>query len=93
MGAAYAKQVKLQKTIRNNVFRGKQATKKITLIIFRALEVRKKVRLIIWTPEDTMKGKCYVFSGYKKKNKVCLVDVECKLQEDSYCYSIFTLKF
>ena len=29
-----------------------------------------------------MKGKCYVFSGYKQRNKVHLVYLECRLQQD-----------
>ena len=29
-----------------------------------------------------MSGKCYVFSGYKQRNKVCLLYLERKLQQD-----------
>ena len=29
-----------------------------------------------------MNGKCYVFSGYKQRNKVCLLYLERKLQQD-----------
>ena len=29
--------------------------------------------------KDGMKGKCYVFNGYKQRNKVCVVQLECKL--------------
>ena len=36
-------------------------------------------------PEECMKGKCYVFiSGYKKRNNVHLMYLECKLQQDSW---------
>ena len=35
-------------------------------------------------PKDRMKCKCDVFSGYKQRNKLCLVYLECKLQQDSY---------
>ena len=40
-------------------------------------------------PNDGMKGKCYVFSGYKQKNKVFLVYLEKKLQQDrcGWCIS------
>ena len=31
-----------------------------------------------------MKGKCYVFRDYIQRNKVCLVDLECKLKEGTY---------
>ena len=31
-----------------------------------------------------MKNKCDVFNGYKQRNKVRLVYLECKLQQDSY---------
>ena len=39
-----------------------------------------------------MKGKCYVFSGYEQRNKVCFVYLECKLQQDRYGWCIFKLK-
>ena len=35
-----------------------------------------------------MKGKCYVFSGYKQRIQV----LECKLKEDRYSWCIFKLK-
>ena len=31
-----------------------------------------------------MKAKCYGFNGYKQRNKVSLVYLESKLQEDRY---------
>ena len=34
------------------------------------------------TKNDSMKDKSYVFSGYKQRNNVCLVYLECHLQED-----------
>ena len=39
-----------------------------------------------------MEGKSNVFGGYKQKNKVCLVYLKCKLQEDSYGWCILKLK-
>ena len=39
-----------------------------------------------------MEGKCYVFSGYKQRNKVCLVYLEWKLQQDTYGWGILKLK-
>ena len=39
-----------------------------------------------------MKGKCYIFSAFKKRNKVCLVYSECKLQRDRHFLSILKLK-
>ena len=32
---------------------------------------------MVCRPKDSMKGKCYVFSGFKKRTKVCLVYLEC----------------
>ena len=46
---------------------------------------------MVWKQKDTMKSKCYVFSGYKQRNKVFLVYLECKLQEDSYDFCIFKI--
>ena len=43
-------------------------------------------------PKDSRKNKCYIFSGYKERSKVCLVYLECKLQQDSYGWCIFKLK-
>ena len=39
-----------------------------------------------------MKNKCDVFNGYKQRNKVRLVYLECKLQQDSYGWCFFSLK-
>ena len=80
------------KNRRNSVFRSKEKTNKVPPNIFRDSEVRKKLRFMFWRPNDSMKGKCYVFSGYKQRNKLCLVYLECKLQQDSYGWCIFKLK-
>ena len=60
--------------------------------IFRRFEVRKNIALMFWRPKDIMEGKCYVFSGHKQRNKVCLVYLECKLKQDRYRWSTFKLK-
>ena len=39
---------------------------------------------MFWKPNDSIKGKCYVFRVYKQRNKVRLVYSECKLQQYSY---------
>ena len=39
-----------------------------------------------------MKSKCYVFSGYKERNKACLVYLDYKLQKDSNGSPIWKLK-
>ena len=44
---------------------------------------------MFWGWNDSMKGKCHVFSGYKQRNKVCLVYLECKLQKDRYGWRIY----
>ena len=43
---------------------------------------------MFWSTKTSMKGKCYVFSGYKQRKKVCLEYLECELQPDSYCWCI-----
>ena len=40
-----------------------------------------------------MKVKFCVFSCYKQTNKVCLVYLECKLQQDSIAWCIFKLEY
>ena len=80
------------KNSRNNVFRRKQTTNKVPPNKFRGFEVRRKVRLKFWRQKDSMKGKCYPFSGFKQRNKAYLVYLECKLQEDSYGWCSFKLK-
>ena len=60
--------------------------------IFRGFGVRKKVELMFWRAKDSIKSKCYRFSNYKERNKVCVVYLECKLQEDKYLWCIFKLK-
>ena len=44
------------------------------------------------TPKDSITDKSYVFSSYKTRNKVSLVDLECKVLEYSYGWCIFKLK-
>ena len=73
LGAADGITSETAKEWKNNVFTSKQTPDKSPSNIFRVLEVRKKVGLMFWRPKDTMKDKSYVFSGYKQRNKVCLV--------------------
>ena len=80
------------KNSRNNVFRSKQTKNTVPRKIYRGCEVRRKLRLMFWVPKNSMKGKCHVFSGSKQRNKVCLVYLECKLQQDTYGWCIFKLK-
>ena len=39
---------------------------------------------MFWMPNDSLKGNSYNFSCYKQGNKVSLVYLENKLQEDKY---------
>ena len=67
------------------MFTRKETTIKVPFTIFRGFQVRKKIQLMFRTPNDAVKGKCYVFSGYNKRNKVCLVDLEYnKLEEATF---------
>ena len=38
-----------------------------------------------------MKCECHVFSGYKQRNKVCLVNLEWKLQDERYGWHILQI--
>ena len=79
------------KNSRNNVFRRKQTANKLLPKIFRGLEVRRKGKFMFSTTKDSMKGKYYVFSGYKQRNKVFLVYLDCKHQQDRYGWYFFKL--
>ena len=65
-------QIKLQKTT-EILYKEESKQHTASPNIFRGIEVRKNVRLIFWSPNDTMKSKCYVFSGHKQRNKERLV--------------------
>ena len=56
----------------------------VTPNMFRGFEVRKKVRLTFLRLNDINKCKCYVFRGYKQRNKAYVVYLECKLQQQRY---------
>ena len=47
---------------------------------------------MFWRPKESMKGNCYVFSGYKQRKKFGFVNLEHKLQHDMYRWSVFRLK-
>ena len=80
------------KNSRNNAFRRKETTNKILLNISGGFKVRRKVRLMLWRPNDDNKGKCYIFSAYKERNKMFLAYLLCKLQKERYGLCIFNLK-
>ena len=72
------------KDITNNRFRSKQTRNKVPPNTIKGFQLRNMVRLIIWRPNERTAGKCYVVYVYKKRNKVCLVYLECKMQEDRH---------
>ena len=49
---------------------------------------------MFWKPKDSMKGISYVFTFYKQRNNMCLVYLECKVQQDSFgwCSCKFNLQ-
>ena len=47
---------------------------------------------MFWKPKHSMKAKRNVFNGYKQRNKLWLVYLECKLQQESYDWWTFQLK-
>ena len=55
----------MKKSRSNNVFRNKEITSNVEPNTFRGFEVRKKIQMMFLKPNDSMKGKCYVFSGSK----------------------------
>ena len=88
IGTTYA----ITKSSRNKVYRTKQRRNKGPSNIFRGFQVSKMVRLIFLTTKENMKGKCYIFSCYKERNKVRFVSLERKLQQDRYGWCFFKLK-
>ena len=86
-------QVQLQKKKKkNNVLTKKQTRNKVLRNIFTGFEVRRKVGMMFRRPKDGMKSKCYVFRGYNKRNKVSLVYLARKIQENRHGGCIFNLK-
>ena len=66
-------QVKHQKTTELTYLEAKKQQTRHRLIYFRGFVVRKKNIINVLKSKNSMKGKCYAFSRYKQKNKVCLV--------------------
>ena len=80
-------QVKKAQKSRNNVFRPKQTTNKMSCKIFRGFEVGKKVCVVFPKPKNKTKGSWNIFSSLKQTircawfiytrncNKISIVDV------------------
>ena len=47
---------------------------------------------MFWKSKDRIKSKCSVFSSFKQRIKVCMVYLECKLQEYRYGWCLFDIK-
>ena len=69
----------------------KQTTKKVLPNRFWCFQVKLRVLLMFRRPKDRIKGKCYLFSGYKMRNNVWVMNLECKLNQDSYGWWTFKL--
>ena len=76
--------VKKPQTSRNKVFRRKQKTSKATSKIFRGFEVGKKVLVVFPKPKNKTKNLKEHFQPLKTNNKVFLVYLQSKLQQDRY---------
>ena len=75
-------QIKLQKAEEITYLEENKEQTRVPPNIFRRLELRKKIRLIFQRPKDSMNGKYYGLRGYRQKDKVCLVNLQSKLEED-----------
>ena len=84
-------QVKLRNS-RNKLCRSKLKMNKVPPNMFRCFKLRKKSRVMFWKSKDCIKSKCSVFSSFKQRTKVCMVYLECKLQEYRYGWCLFDLK-
>ena len=87
------KKKKKKKKSENNVFRSKQKTNGVPTNIIIGVKARKKVRLMFSRPKYIKNGKCYVFSGYKERNNVPFVFLECKLKKDRCGWYFFNLNW
>ena len=72
IGPSYAITSSTRRNSRINVFKKEQPTNKVTLKIFRGLVVKEEVRLMFCRAKASMKGKCYVLSGYKQLTEPCI---------------------
>ena len=64
-------QVKLQKTEEITYLESNIKETKYRLTYFEVWKRKEKVLLMLYRTKDCMKTKCYIFSGYKKRNDVC----------------------
>ena len=84
LGATVAITNETAKKSENTVFRSKQKTSKVPANIITGFKVTKKVRFMFSRPKYIRKGRCHVFSGYKTRNTVPFIFLDCKLKKDSY---------
>ena len=47
---------------------------------------------MFWKPNDSIKNKSYVFSGYKQRSKMCLAYLQDELYQDRCGWWIYKLK-
>ena len=76
-------QDKLLKRAEITYLQANKKTNKVRRNSSTGFEVGRKVGLMFWRSKDSIKVKSYVFSAYKQRNKVSLVDLNCKLQKYS----------
>ena len=77
-------QVKPQKAAKIMYLEKKKQQTRYHLTYFKGFEVTRKARFFFSRPKSSMKVKRCVFGGYKQRNKVCLVNLRWKLQENRY---------
>ena len=77
-------QPKMPQKSRNNVFRRKQTTNKMPPKIFRVFEVAKKGVRGFSKAKEQKQRLMKDFQKLKTNNKVCLVYLKSKLQQDRY---------
>ena len=79
---------------RKNILRHKKTTRKVplTFLEFKVLTERfqrkKKGTIDLGRPNDNIKSKCYALTGYKQRNKVCLVYLECTVQLGRWIFKL-----
>ena len=75
-------QVKNAQKSKNNSFRPKRTTNKASCKIFRGFELGKNVLRGFSKPKEQNQMLMEHFEPLKTNNNVCLVYLQCKLQED-----------
>ena len=84
--------LKSHKTVKITYLKITKEQARYRLTYLKVLKLKQRYGWCFWRPNDSMKGKCDVFIGYKQTSKLDLVYLESKLAQDRYGWCICKLK-